>query len=78
MTRSYAVSLVFIQVRVILGVTGWDQPLDWAVTETVVWTCLAFSVLIGDIANQVYELRPVRQRRVRAPAAQTVTVGAAT
>ena len=28
MTRSYAVSLVFIQVRVILGVTGWDQPFD--------------------------------------------------
>ena len=78
MTRSYAVSLVFIQVRVILGVTGWDQPLDWAVTETVVWTCVAFSVLIGDIANQVYELRPVRRRAVRAPAAQTVAVGAAT
>jgi hypothetical protein len=48
------------------------------VTETVVWTCVAFSVLIGDIANQVYELRPVRQRAVRAPAAQTVAVGAAT
>jgi hypothetical protein len=72
MTRSYAVALVFVEVRVILGITGWDQPFDWAITETVVWSCLAFSVLAGDLANQWYELRSARLRPARAQAAQTV------
>jgi uncharacterized membrane protein len=76
MTRSYAVSLVFIQVRVILGVPGLDQPFDWAVTETVVWSCVALSLLIADLANQVYELRSAR-RAVRAAAAPPVRVGVA-
>jgi hypothetical protein len=71
MTRSYAVSLVFIEVRVILGLTGLDQPFDWPITETVVWSCLAVAVLIGDLANQWYELASTRRRPVRlqAPAA---------
>jgi hypothetical protein len=72
MTRSYAVALVFFQVRLIMGVTGWDQPLDWAVLETVVWTCVAFSILIGDIANQLYELRSMRSRPARVPIVQAV------
>jgi hypothetical protein len=70
MTRSYAVALIFLEVRVILGVTGLDEPFDWAITETVVWSCLAFSVLAGDVANQWYELRSARPRPVRAQAAQ--------
>jgi hypothetical protein len=71
-TRSYAVALVFFQVRLIMGVIGWDQPLDWAVLETVVWTCVAFSVLIGDIANQLYELRSMRSRPARVPIVRAV------
>jgi uncharacterized membrane protein len=63
MTRSYAVALAFLQIRLILGLTGLDQPFDWAITETVVWTCVAFSVLIGDLANQWYELASNRPRR---------------
>lgn len=56
MIRSYAVALTFLEIRVIMGVFGLDhQPLDWHVLETVVWTCVASSVLIGDIANQLYE-----------------------
>jgi uncharacterized membrane protein len=73
MTRSYAVSLVFIQVRVVLGLAGLDQPFDWAVTEMVVWSCVAFSVLVGDIANQVYELKTTRRRSVPVPAAQVAS-----
>jgi hypothetical protein len=68
MTRSYAVALVFFQVRAVLGVAGLDQPFDWATVETVVWVCLAFAVLIGDIANQVYEIQSMRRRIVRAEA----------
>lgn len=65
MTRSYAVALVFFEVRVILGITGWDAPPDPVLAETVVWSCVAFSVLIGDLANQVYEW-PRRTGRVQA------------
>ena len=77
MTRSYAVSLVFIEVRVILGVTGWDQPFNWEITEAVVWGCLALSILIGDLANQWYELRSARPRLAAIQAAQTVAVSRA-
>ena len=62
MIRSYAVALTFLEIRVILGVFGLDQPLDWHVLETVVWSCVASSVLIGDIANQLYEGRLARIR----------------
>ena len=51
MTRSFAVALVFLEGRVIGGVTGWDM-LDIHVTETIVWCCLAFSVFSADLALQ--------------------------
>jgi uncharacterized membrane protein len=56
MTRSFAVALVFVEVRVVQGVTGWEN-LGIAATETVVWSCLAFSILSADIVLQVQELR---------------------
>ena len=62
MTRSYAVALTFFEVRFILGVTGWNEPFNWQHIEIVVWTCTACSVLIGDVANQVYELSSARPR----------------
>jgi uncharacterized membrane protein len=67
MTRSFAVALVFLEVRVILGLTGWEK-LGMAATETVVWTCVAFSVVVGDIALQIQELLCMRPApaRVRA------------
>ncbi|WP_395676388.1 DUF2306 domain-containing protein [Inquilinus sp.] len=57
MTRSYAVALVFFEGRLILGLTGLDQPPDPAVAEIVVWTCVALAVLVGDLANQWTELQ---------------------
>jgi hypothetical protein len=65
MIRSYAVSLTFLQVRLILGLTGLDQPFNWATTEVVVWTCVALSILIGDLANQWYDLATARPRQAR-------------
>jgi uncharacterized membrane protein len=56
MTRSFAVALVFLEVRVVGGVTGWEN-LGIAVTETIVWGCLAFAVLSADIVLQWEELR---------------------
>jgi uncharacterized membrane protein len=63
MIRSYAVALTFLEIRLILGVFGLDQPMDWHVLETVVWSCTASSVLVGDIANQLYEGHLARLRR---------------
>jgi uncharacterized membrane protein len=57
MTRSYAVALVFFEGRFITGVTGWET--DPVMTETVIWACLAFSVLAGDIAAHWGDLRTV-------------------
>jgi uncharacterized membrane protein len=59
MTRSFAVALVFLEGRVIGGVTGWDT-LDIHVTETIVWCCLAFSILSADLMLQWQQLRPRR------------------
>jgi uncharacterized membrane protein len=69
MTRSFAVALVFLEVRVILGVTGWEN-LGTPAVETVVWSCLAFSILAADIVLQFQELRRTRPVVARA---QTVS-----
>ncbi len=60
MTRSFAVAIVFLEVRVIGGVTGWDR-LGPAAIETIVWSCLAFSVLAADIVLQWQDLRRPRK-----------------
>ncbi len=67
MTRSYAVAIVFLEVRVILGVTGWER-LGERVTETVVWVCVAFALLFGDVVLQWQELWRSRPQPVRARA----------
>jgi uncharacterized membrane protein YozB (DUF420 family) len=68
MTRSFAVALVFLEVRVISGLGGWDRNIS--ATETIVWICLAFSLLLGDLVLQVEEyLRSRPVRRVQAVAA---------
>jgi uncharacterized membrane protein len=61
MTRSFAIALVFLEVRVIGGVAGWDS-LDVHVNETIVWACLAFSILSADLVLQWQQLG--RQRSV--------------
>jgi hypothetical protein len=71
MTRSYAAALIpFLGTRVILGVMGLDD--DPVIGETVFWCCTASAILIGDLANQVYELQSTRPLRARAPIAQTI------
>ena len=71
MTRSFAVAIVFLEVRVILGLTGWDKVHDGSIDETVVWTCLAFSLLAADIVLQWPDLVRARIANVRStPTAQ--------
>ncbi len=47
MTRSYAIAIVFLEVRVISGLGGWENG---AATETIIWVCLASALLFADIA----------------------------
>jgi hypothetical protein len=68
MTRSYAVAIVFLEVRVILGITGWEN-LGPRVTETVVWTCLVFSIFLADVALQWQEMWRARPKAAKARAA---------
>ena len=55
MTRSFAVALVFLEVRVVGGLGGWEN-LDAHANETIVWVCLTFSILSADLVLQLQEL----------------------
>jgi hypothetical protein len=58
MTRSYAVAIVFLEVRVISGIGGWnDNPV---IGETIIWVCLALSLLFADVAIHWQDLWPNR------------------
>ena len=47
MSRSLAMALVFLEVRVIEGLTGWES-LGPSVDETVVWVCVALGYPLAD------------------------------
>jgi hypothetical protein len=55
-TRSYAIALVFIAARFVLGVTGWEA-LGVEIVQAVIWSCLALSVVLADVAIHWQEIR---------------------
>jgi hypothetical protein len=57
MTRSYAVAIVFLEGRVIAGLGRWENPVNG---ETIIWVCLALSLLFADIAIHWRDLWPTR------------------
>ena len=57
MTRSFAVAIVFLEVRVVGGLTGWKSE---SAIETTVWMCVAFSLLFADIVLQWRDFSPAR------------------
>jgi uncharacterized membrane protein len=54
MTRSYAVALVFFEGRMIGGLLGLDSSVSG--TMTVVWSCLALSMLLAELANSYQDI----------------------
>ncbi len=63
MTRSFSVALVFLEVRVIDGLTGWERLGPGAI-ETTVWACNVFALLAADLVLQGEEMlrsRPLRR-----------------
>lgn len=69
MIRSYAVALVFVEVRFILGITGWGQ-LGVDIVQAVIWSCLAMSLLLADLVNHWPELHTILRTPVRSVAPQ--------
>jgi uncharacterized membrane protein len=59
MIRSYAVAIVFLEVRVVAGLLGVDN--DPRKIEIVVWCCNAFALILADI---VIHWKDLREKRV--------------
>src|SRR6476660_8558280 len=57
-TRSYAIALVFIGARVVLGITGWET-LGVEIVQAIIWGCLALAVPLADISLHLRELSNV-------------------
>jgi hypothetical protein len=72
-TRSYAIALVFIAARFVLGVTGWET-LGIEIAQAIIWACLALSVVFADVAIHWKEISSVLTvpARSRAPRKQSV------
>lgn len=69
MTRSFSIALVFLEVRLVLGVTGWEN-MGPPAAETVVWVCNIFALLSADLVLQWQELR---RSQPAVPKRQTVS-----
>ena len=63
-TRSYAVALVFIAARFVMGTTGWET-LGVEIVQAIIWSCLALAVPLADVAIHWRELRSSSAVRVR-------------
>ena len=72
-TRSYAVALVFIAGRFVLGVTGLEAH-GVEIVQAVIWSCLALAVPAADVALNWKDLRVTASVPVRATAASKQTL----
>jgi len=55
-TRSYAIALVFIAGRFVMGITGWEQ-LGIEVVQAIIWSCLALALVFADISIHWREIK---------------------
>ena len=55
-TRSYAVALVFIGGRFVMGITGWET-LGVEIVQAIIWSCLVLAVPLADLSLNWRELR---------------------
>ena len=75
-TRSYAIALVFIAGRFVMGVTGWET-LGIEIVQAIIWSCLALAVPFADVAlhwkdlwsTSAVPVRPHVPRKQPAPSA---------
>jgi uncharacterized membrane protein len=69
--RSYAISLVFIGARFVMGVTGWEQ-LGLEIVQAIIWSCLASSLIFADIAIHWREIKSALSKQVKPIAPKVV------
>jgi hypothetical protein len=75
-TRSYAIALVFIGARLVMGVTGWET-LGVEIVQAIIWSCLALSVVFADIAIHWKEIRNAVTVPIRSSVSPRVVSGKA-
>lgn len=76
-TRSYAIALVFIAARFVMGITGWEQ-LGVEIVQAIIWSCLALSMVFADISIHWREIRAALSFRPKpVPAKQPIVNPAA-
>jgi len=71
-TRSYAIALVFIGGRFVMGITGWEQ-LGIEVVQAIIWSCLALSMVFADVAIHWREIKSALSKQ-RQPITSKTTV----
>jgi uncharacterized membrane protein YozB (DUF420 family) len=70
MTRSYAVAIVFLETRVVIGLNGWQpSAANYPKYEVVIWINLALSILLADIAISWRDLWSTRNIAAKSVAA---------
>ena len=74
-TRSYAIALVFIGARFVLGVTGWER-LGVEIVQAMIWSCLALAVLLADVSLNWREIRSILSRSVKTTVSEETSVTA--
>jgi hypothetical protein len=74
-TRSYAIALVFIGARFVLGVTGWER-LGVEIVQAMIWTCLALAVPLADVSLHWKEIRSILSRSVKRTVPEKTSVPA--
>lgn len=76
MIRSFAMALVFVEARFILGVTGWER-LGVEMVQAVIWSCIAMALLFADVANHWSEIRAMLRTPIKSAAQQKPLTGVA-
>ncbi|HSK62823.1 MAG TPA: DUF2306 domain-containing protein [Pyrinomonadaceae bacterium] len=66
-TRSYAVALVFIAGRFVMGITGWET-LGVEIVQAIIWSCLALSLLLADVSIHWREICAAFSVAAKSPA----------
>ncbi len=70
-TRSYAIALVFIAARFVMGITGWEA-MGIEIVQAIIWSCLALSVVFADISIHWKEITGAFSTPVKVPSKQPV------
>jgi hypothetical protein len=65
-TRSYALALVFIAGRFVMGITGWEQ-LGIEIVQAIIWACLAMALFFADISIHWREITTALSLRPKTP-----------